>query len=824
MKIINIAQKIGHPQFAKSFASGIVGSKAFGQITRKYGEHYYNILLLLIFLTNDFVEKYAKNWDDTKFKLLQNSISKFDTEKRILEGMKKEWALGILLAINLVIEKEDFPVARKIYFTLINSLFTIVQNYDVLTNENKNPKLSLNFKKDFLIWLDAARLEGAAEGIEPCLIEPLSGSIELAEQLRPSNSSYSSKYPATKLRDIIKNKDAYRKATYSLATYICLKILKISYNCFEENTVTFVNYQTEKIKHSKICQISDSTRSKSYLEIKNLLEQNGFFNKCLLDPSNEIKEIDNFFSIALLSVTVTDTLIYEDPFSYQFACDVIICIINHLINFKKNKDEALEKIEQANQLIDYFCCSTEYDRKLAFLINSGIELDSEGTQFLLSFPLRKAIDIATLATLSRLPVIETKEHLEEFIREELSGAKLGDLSTPAVGMLAHYASKTEKFLNREHSHCVDGPNGPIQALNKFTIFLKEDFSSFSAHIRSCVLLNILEFYEKICNKPSINGDDITSAFADSKDDLEIAREKFKFINNVINGNNYIDSFEKIADEAIKEKLQATNLTLKENIKNYLSSNSKLQATINSLKVSLQNKNQLEQEETKNKLDEMTQLVELSSTEIDQLTEEIRNLQTILHTEQTKIEHLTAENKRLSNRLSTNSSDFGEKSESVKTIINDVIINKGFRLTDYLKLAEVFSNRALVVLPEAYKYIDQSDKFFKQKDRFVQLVFKLAFEYRKIYFEEGDVAARKVFSISEYAAQESDTTSQTSEKRIQSIRTVKYNGREVVMKQHLRIGVSNDVSQCLRIYFFTDSDSKKIVIGYCGPHPINSSST
>lgn len=101
---------------------------------------------------------------------------------------------------------------------------------------------------------------------------------------------------------------------------------------------------------------------------------------------------------------------------------------------------------------------------------------------------------------------------------------------------------------------------------------------------------------------------------------------------------------------------------------------------------------------------------------------------------------------------------------------------------------------------------------------------MAFEYRKIYFEEGDVAARKVFSISEYAAQESDTTSQTSEKRIQSIRTVKYNGREVVMKQHLRIGVSNDVSQCLRIYFFTDSDSKKIVIGYCGPHPINSSST
>ena len=58
MKIINIAQKIGHPQFAKSFASGIVGSKAFGQITGKYGEHYYNILLLLIFLTNDFVEKY----------------------------------------------------------------------------------------------------------------------------------------------------------------------------------------------------------------------------------------------------------------------------------------------------------------------------------------------------------------------------------------------------------------------------------------------------------------------------------------------------------------------------------------------------------------------------------------------------------------------------------------------------------------------------------------------------------------------------------------------------------------------------------------------
>lgn len=44
-----------------------------------------------------------------------------------------------------------------------------------------------------------------------------------------------------------------------------------------------------------------------------------------------------------------------------------------------------------------------------------------------------------------------------------------------------------------------------------------------------------------------------------------------------------------------------------------------------------------------------------------------------------------------------------------------------------------------------------------------------------------------------------------------------------MTNHLRIGVTNDVSQTLRVYFFFDNENNKLVIGYCGQHPKNTKS-
>lgn len=213
--------------------------------------------------------------------------------------------------------------------------------------------------------------------------------------------------------------------------------------------------------------------------------------------------------------------------------------------------------------------------------------------------------------------------------------------------------------------------------------------------------------------------------------------------------------------------------------------------------------------------------DLAYQDNERLTIENNDLKSSLQCEQTKTAHLISENKRLSQQTFHNKYNEIQTSESLNNLVRDIIENKGLRPSEYLKLAEIISNGNLTIHPDTYKHIQESDKYFKQKDRFAQLIFKLAFDYRKLFFESGDTSARKVFSTSEYAAQESDTTTSTENKRIQSVRTVVYNGKEITMRQHLKIGVGTDASQCIRIYFFPDPEKKKIVIGYCGPHPLNS---
>lgn len=107
------------------------------------------------------------------------------------------------------------------------------------------------------------------------------------------------------------------------------------------------------------------------------------------------------------------------------------------------------------------------------------------------------------------------------------------------------------------------------------------------------------------------------------------------------------------------------------------------------------------------------------------------------------------------------------------------------------------------------------------DRFVygrqllDMLKRLVTEYRDKLSEGGDNAARQVFGKNEYSAKESETV--MSNKAMRRERTFDYDGEEVEMFRHLKIGVADDETKTIRVHFHWDAEREKIVIGYCGGH-------
>jgi len=49
------------------------------------------------------------------------------------------------------------------------------------------------------------------------------------------------------------------------------------------------------------------------------------------------------------------------------------------------------------------------------------------------------------------------------------------------------------------------------------------------------------------------------------------------------------------------------------------------------------------------------------------------------------------------------------------------------------------------------------------------------------------------------------------------RTFEYEGEQVEMFRHLKIGVADDCTKTIRVHFHWDSSRQQIIIGYCGAH-------
>ena len=119
-----------------------------------------------------------------------------------------------------------------------------------------------------------------------------------------------------------------------------------------------------------------------------------------------------------------------------------------------------------------------------------------------------------------------------------------------------------------------------------------------------------------------------------------------------------------------------------------------------------------------------------------------------------------------------------------------------------------------ILPSARESAERMDQFVFGRE-LLDLLRRLVSEYRERLLSGGDSEARKVFGKDEYAAKESETV--MSSKSMRRQRTFPYDGQDVEMFRHLKIGVADDVTRTIRVHFHWDADRELIVIGYCGKH-------
>ena len=132
----------------------------------------------------------------------------------------------------------------------------------------------------------------------------------------------------------------------------------------------------------------------------------------------------------------------------------------------------------------------------------------------------------------------------------------------------------------------------------------------------------------------------------------------------------------------------------------------------------------------------------------------------------------------------------------------------------IEIIEQYYGDRCTVLNSACVSARKMKRFIDGRDLLERLV-RLVTTYRDGLMDGGDSKARLVFGKSEYAAKESETGMANRTMRRQ--RTFEYNGTQVEMFRHLKIGVDDDLTRTIRVHFHWDADRQKIVIGYCGEH-------
>ena len=153
------------------------------------------------------------------------------------------------------------------------------------------------------------------------------------------------------------------------------------------------------------------------------------------------------------------------------------------------------------------------------------------------------------------------------------------------------------------------------------------------------------------------------------------------------------------------------------------------------------------------------------------------------------------------------------------VLLEAVLEEELSPLDCLELIEhVYVNRC-TVLDSARSSARKMTRFIPGRE-LLDLLKRLVTTYRDQLVDGGDTKARQVFGKNEYAAKESETVMKNKVMRRQRI--FDYDGTQVEMFSHLKIGVEDDPTRTIRVHFHWDGDRQKIAIGYCGEHlPVSS---
>ena len=144
----------------------------------------------------------------------------------------------------------------------------------------------------------------------------------------------------------------------------------------------------------------------------------------------------------------------------------------------------------------------------------------------------------------------------------------------------------------------------------------------------------------------------------------------------------------------------------------------------------------------------------------------------------------------------------------------VIQKNGPSPLDCLDLIEQAYGDSCTILTSARNSAERMGGFIGGR-KLLGLLVDLVTTYREGLMDGSDVEARRVFGKNEFAAKESDKVMKN--KAMRRERTFDYKGAQVEMLRHLKIGVSDDLTQTIRVHFHWDADCQTIVIGHCGEH-------
>lgn len=516
------------------------------------------------------------------------------------------------------------------------------------------------------------------------------------------------------------------------------------------------------------------------------------------------------FLVTLLSVADVKNGILHDRTAIYLACDLLYRICS-IYKTRQTKDVILlNKQAGHNILLKEQVVS---DMAEALTKKELPHMPSLTKMFLYN-GMKKCIDFFTYIVLCRFPSHHIKEHVEQFLYEELESIKI---PTPKTHPIIHALNKTQrklhrKFKNHESMYAIDTPSGPQWTLRRIAHIFGYTSYDLLMYVHYSIVQGILEKYLEVQDKDEICIHDLYIQNSAVQEMLNLYCNNGLLRNQIVidlyQGNCYKDTYQAMADE-LTIRNQQMDLGRKNSVIEKLEEDNALLS--------------IENEEHKNEIGTLKETNELLENIFNECDESIA-------ASEDKIRELKKEKANLENRLNLINYELSKLKGRTQDVDSLAIARfladeqkTILRPVTCLRLIELLSAERLLILPEAYLSAEQVNDKFQNGHRLLTLLCRMVTYYYDSLISYGNSIARGVFTPDQYVQHESETLKASKSAEFWSDRTVNYNGRRVRMTNHLRIGVTNDVSQTLRVYFFFDNENNKLVIGYCGQHPKNTKS-